>query len=63
MRRGLAAWECRWCATEAINKHRADINKCVGVRAIALLILDGAGWPSARLIGPDNIVFMPKVKI
>jgi hypothetical protein len=48
---------------EAINKHRADINKCVGVRAIALLILDGAGWPSARLIGPDNIVFMPKVKI
>jgi hypothetical protein len=32
---------------EAINKHRADISKCV----------------SARLIGPDNIVFMPKAKI
>jgi hypothetical protein len=27
----------------AINKHLAEISQCVGVRAIALLILDGAG--------------------
>jgi hypothetical protein len=44
----------------AMNKHLAEISQCVRVRAIALLILDGAGWHgSPQLIVPDNIVLMP----
>jgi hypothetical protein len=27
-----------------MNQHLAEISKCVSVSAIALLILDGAGW-------------------
>jgi len=41
-------------STSTWHKHLA---KCAGVRAIALLILDGAGWPSSpQLIVPENIV-------
>jgi hypothetical protein len=38
---------------DAMNKHLAEISQCVGVSAIALLILDG------QLIVPDNIVLLP----
>jgi hypothetical protein len=42
----------------AINKHLAEISQRVGVSA--LLILDGAGWPSSpQLIVPENIVLLP----
>ena len=45
---------------EAMNKHLAEISQCVSVSAIALLILDGAGWHgSPRLVVPDNIVLLP----
>ena len=45
---------------EAMNKHLAEISQCVSVSAIALLILDGAGWHSSpQLIVPENIVLMP----
>ena len=34
--------------------------ECVSVSAVALLILDGAGWHSSpQLIVPENIVLMP----
>jgi hypothetical protein len=45
-------------SSEAMNQHLADISHCVS--AIALLILDGAGWPgSPCLVVPDNIVLLP----
>jgi len=45
---------------EAMNKHLAEISQCVSLGAIALLILDGAGWHgSPRLVVPDNIVLLP----
>ena len=45
---------------DAMNQHLAEISKCVSVSAIALLILDGAGWHSSpQLILPKNIVLMP----
>jgi hypothetical protein len=45
---------------DAMNKHLAEISQCVSVSAIALLILDGAGWHSSpQLIVPDNIVLLP----
>ncbi|MGH6812522.1 MAG: hypothetical protein ACREDM_09300, partial [Methylocella sp.] len=45
---------------EAMNKHLAEISLCVGVRAIAPPILDGAGsHGSPQLIVPGNIVLMP----
>jgi hypothetical protein len=45
---------------EAMNKHLAEISQCVSLGAIALLILDGAGWHSSpQLIVPENIVLMP----
>jgi hypothetical protein len=38
---------------EAMNKHLAEISQCVSLGAIALLILDGAGWHgSPRLVVP-----------
>ena len=47
-------------SVEAMNKHLAEISQCVSVSAIALLILDGAGWHSSpQLIVPENIVLMP----
>ena len=44
---------------EAMNTHLAEISRNVSVGAIALLILDGAGWHSSpRLKIPDNIVLL-----
>jgi DDE superfamily endonuclease len=45
---------------EAMNAHLAAISGCVAVGAIAVLVLDKAGWhTSARLTLPDNIVLLP----
>ena len=33
---------------EAMNEHLAEISRRVSVGAIALLVLDGAGWHSPR---------------
>jgi len=45
---------------EAMNVHLTEISRCVSVGAIALLVLDGAGWHSSpRLDVPDNIVLLP----
>ena len=44
---------------EAMNEHLAEISRTVSVGAIALLVLDGAGWhKSPRLKVPDNIVLL-----
>jgi DDE superfamily endonuclease len=44
---------------EAMNEHLAEISRCVSVGAIAVLVLDGAGWhSSARIEVPDNIVLL-----
>ena len=44
---------------DAMNTHFAEISRNVSVGAIALLILDGAGWHSApRLKIPENIVLL-----
>jgi DDE superfamily endonuclease len=45
---------------DAMNEHLAEISRSVSVGAIALLVLDGAGWHSSpRLTVPDNIVLLP----
>jgi hypothetical protein len=45
---------------EAMNQHLAEITRCVCMGAIALLVLDGAGWHSSpRLNVPENIVLLP----
>jgi DDE superfamily endonuclease len=45
---------------EAMNEHLAEISRHVSVGAIAVLVLDGAGWhTSPRLKLPDNIVLLP----
>jgi DDE superfamily endonuclease len=45
---------------EAMNEHLAEISRHVAVGAIAVLVLDGAGWhTSPRLKLPDNIVLLP----
>jgi len=45
---------------EAMNQHLVEISKTVSLGAIALLILDGAGWHSSpKLVVPDNIVLLP----
>jgi hypothetical protein len=45
---------------EAMNVHLAEISRCVSLGAIALLVLDGAGWHSSpRLNVPDNVVLLP----
>ena len=45
---------------EAMNEHLAEISRRVSVGAIALLVLDGAGWHSSpRLKLPENIVLLP----
>jgi putative transposase len=44
----------------AMNEHLAEISRRVSVGAIALLVLDGAGWHSSpRLAVPENIVLLP----
>jgi hypothetical protein len=45
---------------EAMNEHLTEINRRVSVGAVALLVLDGAGWHSSpRLKVPENIVLLP----
>ena len=45
---------------EAMEEHLAEISRRVSVGAIALLVLDGAGWHSSpQLKVPDNIVLVP----
>ena len=45
---------------DAMNEHLAAISGCVSVDAMAVLVLDKAGWhTSARLTVPDNIVLLP----
>src|SRR5208283_4313013 len=44
---------------EAMNKHLIEIGKCVSAGAIALLVVDGAGWHSSpKLVVPENIVLL-----
>ncbi len=44
----------------AMNEHLAAISRRVSAGAIAVLVLDGAGWHSSpRLRLPDNIVLLP----
>jgi hypothetical protein len=44
----------------AMNEHLAEISRRVSVGAIALLVLDGAGWHSSpRAKVPANIVLLP----
>lgn len=45
---------------EAMNEHLVEISRHVSVGAIAVLVLDGAGWhTSPRVKLPDNIVLLP----
>ena len=45
---------------EAMNQHLAEISRHVSAGAIAVLVLDGAGWhTSPRLQPPHNIVLLP----
>ena len=45
---------------EAMNEHLAEVSRSVSVGAIALLLLDGAGWHSSpRLEVPYNVVLLP----
>lgn len=45
---------------EAMNEHLKEISRHVSAGAIAVLVLDGAGWhTSPRLKLPDNIVLLP----
>ena len=45
---------------EAMNEHLAEISRRVSVGAIALLVLDRAGWHSSpRLEVPKNIALLP----
>ena len=44
---------------EAMNEHLLEISRHVSVGAIAVLVLDGAGWHSSpRVKLPDNIVLL-----
>jgi hypothetical protein len=45
---------------EAMNEHLAEISPRVSARAIAVLVLDGAGWHRSPLLEvPDNITLLP----
>ena len=45
---------------EAMNEHLAEISRRVSVGAIALLVLDRAGWHSSpRIEVPKNIALLP----
>jgi hypothetical protein len=45
---------------EAMNEHLAEISRRVSLGAIAVLVLDGAGWhTSPRLQLPHNIALLP----
>ena len=42
-----------------MNEHLAEISRCVSPGAIAVLVLDRAGWHSSpRLEIPDNLVLL-----
>jgi hypothetical protein len=44
---------------DAMNAHLAEISQCVSAGAIAVLVIDGAGWHRANeLIVPENIVLL-----
>jgi len=44
---------------EAMNRHLAEIGRCVTAGAVALIIIDGAGWHrSPKLAVPENIVLL-----
>jgi len=44
---------------EAMTMHLTEIGKCVTAGAIALLVMDGAGWHrSPKLAVPENIVLL-----
>ena len=44
---------------EVMNKYLAEISLCVSAGAIALLVIDGAGWHcSPKLTVPPNIVLL-----
>lgn len=44
----------------AMNAHLAEISQCVTRGAMAILVIDGAGWHCAKgLAVPDNIVLLP----
>ena len=54
-----AALVMPYANTEAMNLHLAEIAKAVSPGAHALLILDGAGWHSAKsLVVPSNITLL-----
>ncbi len=54
-----AALVMPYANTEAMSAHLAEIAREVALGAHALLILDGAGWHSARhLVVPPNITLM-----
>ena len=44
---------------DAMNKHLAEVSTCISSGAIALMIIDGAGWHrSLKLIVPNNIALL-----
>ena len=48
-----------WVNVEAMNLHLGEISQAVSPGAIALLVIDGAGWhTSPKLVLPENIVLL-----
>ncbi len=48
-----------YVGVEAMNHHLIEISATVSPGAVALLIMDGAGWHrSNQLVVPDNIVLL-----
>ena len=48
-----------YVGVEAMNHHPIEISATVSPDAVALLIIDGAGWHrSDQLVVPDNIVLL-----
>ena len=44
---------------DVMNKYLAEVSVCVSAGAIALLVIDGAGWHrSPKLIVPANIALL-----
>jgi hypothetical protein len=44
---------------DAMNKHLAEISQCITPGAIAVLVIDGAGWHRAGALNvPENIVLL-----
>ncbi len=44
---------------DVMNKYLAEVSACVSAGAIALLVIDGAGWHrSPKLIVPANIALL-----